>query len=419
MKRIIPIVILLVAVLSVFVWYYQSTKVSKKSDIQNILVDKTEKLILLYPLSGDVSFKIKEDGIFEKATTSPTIIPNQSIVHTDNGKASVLLPDNSSISLDNNTEITVNFSEKNTSIYQSFGATYHRVEKLLSGSSYQVQTAGTLASVRGTKFAVRYDRISKKTKVAVTENKVEVSTVSKTIGGTPKTEEVIILGTGKTVIVETDVKISPEQPSRMSMADTVNDTEMRNWVDEQKKDDDILDNLKKETSQEKDFRTELKRVLFNDTESETPQNIEKTTATDSIIKEEVKEVTPEKKEEVIKTDTTKTDTIIKTTDITATPKPVVSTVIVNKMSEEEFFNLFEPLFMKYFYIDDTDDVICSVNAKGAERVRIVTSFAESKGYPFEKPSLLSFAQAIDEYCVKKDNVVKARLQARFDDEYPF
>ena len=419
MKRIIPIVILLVAVLSVFVWYYQSTKVSKKSDIQNILVDKTEKLILLYPLSGDVSFKIKEDGIFEKATTSPTIIPNQSIVHTDNGKASVLLPDNSSISLDNNTEITVNFSEKNTSIYQSFGATYHRVEKLLSGSSYQVQTAGTLASVRGTKFAVRYDRISKKTKVAVTENKVEVSTVSKTIGGTPKTEEVIILGTGKTVIVETDVKISPEQPSRMSMADTVNDTEMRNWVDEQKKDDDILDNLKKETSQEKDFRTELKRVLFNDTESETPQNIEKTTATDSIIKEEVKEVTPEKKEEVIKTDTTKTDTIIKTTDITATPKPVVSTVIVNKMSGEEFFNLFEPLFMKYFYIDDTDDVICSVNAKGAERVRIVTSFAESKGYPFEKPSLLSFAQAIDEYCVKKDNVVKARLQARFDDEYPF
>ena len=419
MKRIIPIVILLVAVLSVFVWYYQSTKVSKKSDIQNILVDKTEKLILLYPLSGDVSFKIKEDGIFEKATTSPTIIPNQSIVHTDNGKASVLLPDNSSISLDNNTEITVNFSEKNTSIYQSFGATYHRVEKLLSGSSYQVQTAGTLASVRGTKFAVRYDRISKKTKVAVTENKVEVSTVSKTIGGTPKTEEVIILGTGKTVIVETDVKISPEQPSRMSMADTVNDTEMRNWVDEQKKDDDILDNLKKETSQEKDFRTELKRVLFNDTESETPQNNEKTTATDSINKEEVKEVTPEKKEEVIKTDTTKTDTIIKTTDITATPKPVVSTVIVNKMSEEEFFNLFEPLFMKYFYIDDTDDVICSVNAKGAERVRIVTSFAESKGYPFEKPSLLSFAQAIDEYCVKKDNVVKARLQARFDDEYPF
>ncbi len=419
MKRIIPIVILLVAVLSIFVWYYQSTKVSKKSDIQNLLVDKTEKLILLYPLSGDVSFKIKEGGIFEKATTSPTIIPNQSIVHTDNGKASVLLPDNSSISLDNNTEITVNFSEKNTSIYQSFGATYHRVEKLLSGSSYQVQTAGTLASVRGTKFAVRYDRISKKTKVAVTENKVEVSTVSKTIGGTPKTEEVIILGTGKTVIVETDVKISPEQPSRMSMADTVNDTEMRNWVDEQKKDDDILDNLKKETSQEKDFRTELKRVLFNDTESETPQNIEKTTATDSIIKEEVKEVTPEKKDEVIKTDTTKTDTIIKTTDITATPKPVVSTVIVNKMSEEEFFNLFEPLFMKYFYIDDTDDVICSVNAKGAERVRIVTSFAESKGYPFEKPSLLSFAQAIDEYCVKKDNVVKARLQARFDDEYPF
>lgn len=419
MKRIIPIVILLVAVLSVFVWYYQSTKISKKSDIQNILVDKTEKLILLYPLSGDVSFKIKEDGIFEKATTSPTIIPNQSIVHTDNGKASVLLPDNSSISLDNNTEITVNFSENNTSIYQSFGATYHRVEKLLSGSSYQVQTAGTLASVRGTKFAVRYDRTSKKTKVAVTENKVEVSTVSKTIGGTPKTEEVIILGTGKTVIVETDVKISPEQPSRMSMADTVNDTEMRNWVDEQKKDDDILDNLKKETSQEKDFRTELKRVLFNDTESETPQNIEKTTATDSIIKEEVKEVTPEKKDEVIKTDTTKTDTIIKTTDIIATPKPVVSTVIVNKMSEEEFFNLFEPLFMKYFYIDDTDDVICSVNAKGAERVRIVTSFAESKGYPFEKPSLLSFAQAIDEYCVKKDNVVKARLQARFDDEYPF
>lgn len=88
------------------------------------------------------------------------------------------------------------------------------------------------------------------------------------------------------------------------------------------------------------------------------------------------------------------------------------------MDEEKFFTQFEPLFIKYFYIDDIDTA-CLVRVSPNERVKIVTDFAVSRGYPFTKVTLPSFAQAINEYCVNKDASVKIKLQARFDDEYPF
>lgn len=419
MKKIVPFVILLVVLVSALVWYYQSKSPSQKVAIKSI-TSTQEESILLYPLSGVVLFKTTTDGTFQTATASPTIIPNQSIVHTDIGKASVLLPDNSSISLDNNTEIVVNYSKTKTSIYQNFGATYHRIEKLLSGSSYQVQTAGTLASVRGTKFAVKYDIKSKKTKIAVTENKVEVATLPKTTDTTPKAPEVVMLEVGKTVTVETDVKISKETPSALQVVDTVKDNEMSGYVEEQKKVDIQLETIKKSSTNEEDFRKEMKRELFNDVETSLPQTTQENTVEtidttknaneESIIKK--KETKPQ--EDVVKPK----EDVTKPKEESTKPK-IEEPAAVVKMDEEQFFTTFEDLFMKYFYIEDTDNVICSVNVKPEERVRIVTSFAESKGYPFTSPTLLSFAQAINDYCITKDTAKKAKLQARFDDEYPF
>ncbi len=416
MKRIIPIAILLVALISAFVWYHNSSNTPKSESIAEIPA-QVEQTILLYPLSGEVSFKVTPDAEFQNVTVSPTVIPNQAIVHTGIGKASVLLPDNSTISLENNTEITVNYSEKDISIYQSFGTTYHRVQKLITGSSYQVQTAGTLAAVRGTKFAVKYDLKTKKTKIAVTESKVQVSNIPKLVNGVKQKEESVLVEEGKTISVamleggsgtgETPAT-SPSKQKTLEVIDTINDKEMKIFVEEQKKTDAELENIKKEF-QDNDkvkIRNEIKRKLFDDTkENVLPKEVEKKT------------------EEIIKTETRKVeDAPVVNKSVTPSSeieKPLIDeTNVITKIGEEEFFTAFEPLFIKYFYIDDAD-TLCDLKVTPDARVQVVTTFAKSKGYPFTSASLLSFAQEIDKYCIRKDESVKVKLQSRFDDEYPF
>lgn len=389
--------------------YNQSKNNSDISMVTNETHMEGEQAILLYPISGVVTYKATPDAIFVDATGTSIEIPNQSIIHTGIGKATVLLPDNSTISLENNTEITVNYSKTKTSIYQSFGETYHRVEKLLSGSSYQVQTAGTLAAVRGTKFVVKYDQMSKKTKVAVTESKVEVSTVS-TLGGTkPQAEENMMVEVGKMVIVGPRTE-SKQGHNAMTLMNSADDIEMSSFIEEQKKVDVQMVEMKKTHVDKEDFRNEMKRVLFDDVEGKTPRNDEddkkdgKKTENTKLIENKETKVDGEAKE------TTTTDT-----SVTVSSKTSIVTKVIG---EEEFFIGFEPLFIKYFYIDESDST-CSLNVSDTERVRIVTSFATKAGYPFTNPTLLSFATAINNYCLSRDKSVKIKLQDRFDDEYPF
>ena len=390
-------------------------ELTSTSEVQNIL---------LYVESGDVTFKITGTQEFKKATSSPIIIPNQTIVHTDIGRASVLMPDNSNISLDKNTEITISYTENKTSIYQTLGTTYHRVEKLLSGATYQVQTPGTLAAVRGTKFAVKYDTKTKKTKIAVTENKVQVSTISKAVGTTtPPVEETTIVEEGKTVSVAMVVGIPKEGVSAMQVVETKNDAEMRIWVDEQKKEDIQLETIKRGYPDEDGFRKEMKRVLFDDVTSEKTQNDTTSSKDVKVEKTSENEVTKTNEETVqknnepvkveVKTETPVTKTTQESSVTTETVTPTVK-----KLGEEEFFNVFNDMFMKYFYIDDTDGT-CMVNVTPDERVRFVSSYATASGYPFTSTTLLSFARAIDAYCSQKDNQIKIKLQGRFDDEFPF
>lgn len=420
MKKIALLISFTIILVFTLFWYYRSG-----TPIE-ILETKTQEEIsnniLLYPESGDVSFKTTPDGIFQKATTSPTIIPNQTIVHTDNGKASVLLPDNSFISLDSDTEITVNYSKEKISIYQSFGATYHRVEKLITGSSYQVQTQGTLAAVRGTKFAVAYDLKKKVTKVSVTENKVQVSTLPSTLilGTTTKpVEETVLIEEGKTAQVDTLTKVEGVREYKLHVVETKNDIEMRALIEKHKDRDIEIDSLKKEIFnnkkeesfdvksedykiKEEKFRKEIKRVIFKDDEDEYFKKEEETIY----------------KKEVIKSSTTK-DTVIKKTPITP-PEDItpIAQPSVKKLGEEEFFTSFEALFIKYFYVGVGEEA-CTLKVTPEERVRVVTSFAVASGYPFTRTSLLSFAQEINKYCSTNDKILEVRLQNRFDDEYPF
>jgi len=418
MNKILVSLIVLFVLIVAGSYFYQASKavpIVAETSIKKDTPPAPETSILLYPESGDVTFKPTPNDEFRTATASPTVIPNKSIVRTNIGKASILLPDNSSISLDNNTEITVNYGEKDISIYQTLGTTYHRVQALLTGNTYQVQTAGTLAAVRGTKFAVKYDVKTKKTKLAVTENKVEVSTIPKGVGtSTAPAPVVAMIEEGKMVSVPDDMSIVSGSKGTMQIVPTQSDTEMKGYIEIEKKRDVLMDAMKKETPNMEEFRIEMKRVL-GDVEGTQPKTILEIRKTESeeVIEKPVSEVKP-----TIKRENTVAREEAPPQRIAPAIVPVTNNVVVNKMDEEKFFNEFEPLFIRHFYLDETDSA-CNEKVTPEIRVSIVTSFATKAGYPFTKTTLLSYAKAIDAYCSRKDDETKAKLQSRFDAEYPF
>jgi hypothetical protein len=414
-------------------------------------VKKEGYSILLYPKSGDVMYAT--DGVqFVKVVDSPTEINNNTVVKTGTGTAIVLLPDNSSISLNENTEITINYSPQKTSIIQTLGTTYHRVEALVKGGSYEVKTPGTLAAVRGTKFGVKYDPSKKKTKISVTEHMVEVKKDEGENATTTGKEEVVKVEEGKTVAVEEKKDTKGEKKMAMVVIETIKDTDMKQFVDKERIDDRKIDEMKRTLEEQqkntkeleqldennrKDlfkemFRKEMKKEILKDEKNEKEEKnireiIKEPTLEKKVLNteenKELKEVEQKTTEEVktiapvtktVTTDTTKT--VTNTTVDTSNTSTSGGTV--TKMDEEKFYSTFEPLFIKHFYLDDTDTP-CTTGAKASDKVKAVMDYAKNSGYPFTSATLGDFAQQIDTYCSTKDKTLKTRLQTRFDDEYPF
>jgi hypothetical protein len=368
-----------------------------KSAAQNAM-SSSESSVLLYVEEGDVSYYNPGMSGYQKATTSPVILLEGAKVSTGLGVATVLFPDNSSARLDHYTDITVSYKKDSVSIFQTAGTTYHRVEAVVTGGKYEVGTPGTLAAVRGTKFAVKYDKNQKVTKVAVTEHKVEV-TKFETINGTTtdKVLEKTSVEEGKTVRVHENLQGT--STSRLEVLETNNDADMKAWVDKNKDRDTEVESIKKETSSKSEARVEIKKTIIEEKANTSPQE---TTPKETKTETPVKDTTPTKTEEVKNK-----------------PVPVDTTSApVKKIDEEAFFTKFDDLFVTYFYLDDKDST-CDLKVTPAERVRIVTSYAVSSGYPFTSTTLLNFATAIDSYCTNKDASVKAKLQTRFDTDYPF
>jgi hypothetical protein len=377
----------------------------KKGDVQS-LSTTTDETILLYVTSGDVSYKLPEQANFQKATTSPVVISNNTLVHTGKGTASVLFPNNSSVDLDEYTELKITYEGDATTLYQTLGTTYHRVEALVTGASYEVETPGTLAAVRGTKFAVKYDKKTKTTKVAVTEHKVEVAKFEgeDTASSTRKFIGKILLEEGKTARIDARVTATTSTDGGIVILETNTDIDMKAWVDKNQARDKQVEIIKEGNKTETEIRTELKSLIEADIRNEEVESKEETQ--------------PETKSEP-RTETTKPST-------TETTKPTNSTSdtggtsggTVVKINEEVFFDKFNTLFVNQFYLDD-EDTPCKSSLAPGGRVRTVTAYAAESGYPFTSNTLLSFATAIDAYCLKKDPTIKAQLQARFDTEFPF
>ena len=384
---------------------------SKNNKIDQQGVTKTEEAeIMLFIERGDVSYKTATMQTFVKATSSPTVISNNTQVHTGIGVATILFPNNGSVTLDEYTELNVVYSEKEVTLFQTLGSTYHRVEALVTGSTYHVETPGTLAAVRGTRFAVKYDKKTKKTKVAVTENNVEVSKfVQDASTSTKRILQSQLVGVGKTAQVDSQATSTATSSRSFLVVETSTDNEMRPWLETNKNRDAALERFKSSNMNREQLRNELREMFLNrNTETAFPGTREVTKPTTNV------NTTTN-----ITTNTTNTTTVLpKTTTNTTTNTTSTTTVVIKKIDPEIFFDKFNTLYFNHFYLDE-QDLACTIKATPLERVRIITSYANTSGYPFVSATMPGFAEAVVGYCANKDPALKLKLQARFDAEFPF
>ena len=384
--------------------------------------------IYLVTQSGDVYFKTPDSAQFIKSTSSPTAIANQTIIRTENGYASILLPSGSVISLATSTEVAVNYNASSTSIFQSIGQTYHRVHKLLIGETYNVQTPGTLAAVRGTKFAVYYNQSKKETKISVTESKVAVSKIKKEFDIRATSSQDLGIG-AETILIEEGktAKIALVPDRGRPSIEVINITEeserdFLEWIEKNRKEDPVFEERVNDESSE---QTKERRLIefLNEGIEEIDRTEANSSSEETIRKTPIRENTEERADEPAETSIeAPTESIPEErveTEIIRQETVPITTSVIRTLSEEEFFDKFIRLYEDNFYVDENDKA-CLVSRTGDERYRLVSEFASNNKRPISSVTLPEFAKKVEEYCKSgSDPQIKAGLQKRFDDEFPF
>ncbi len=133
--------------------------------------------------SGVVSYKLPDANEFQQLDQDEVDLPTGTEVKTGPSSfAHVIFPDNSLMSLSTETQVTLNFEANTIKIFQLFGNTWHRVERVIRGSSYEVETPNTLATVRGTEFNVGV-LPNNESEIYVVESVVDVSKIAKDQNG--------------------------------------------------------------------------------------------------------------------------------------------------------------------------------------------------------------------------------------------
>ncbi|MFS8130840.1 MAG: FecR domain-containing protein [Candidatus Dojkabacteria bacterium] len=165
MKRTIALIVLIGSLFVAGIAFFLYTK----------SVDPTD--ISLVKEEGKVYVKDDEKSDYKEVASDEQTVKSGSFIKTDVGAyARVFLPDNSLISIDQSSEIQVSYSGNQASIDQLIGKTWHRVQTVTNGGEYKVQTANTIAAVRGTIFAVGFDTDGT-SHVSVEESKVNVQSL--------------------------------------------------------------------------------------------------------------------------------------------------------------------------------------------------------------------------------------------------
>ncbi len=128
------------------------------------VVKVEEALAVLAVHSGEVLV----NGI---AASAGQELKEGDLVRTMAGKASVVFFDSSVLRLDENTEVSIKkISKDSVELKQAAGQTWSRILKVSGIREYKIETPNTVATVRGTGFAVKVE--DGDTKIVVKEGKV-------------------------------------------------------------------------------------------------------------------------------------------------------------------------------------------------------------------------------------------------------
>ena len=404
--------------------------------------------IMLYKESGFVTWRKANDTEYIRVDKDELALPNNVYVKTVEGRGYVVLPDNSSIALATNTEILINYEPTRISIEQLLGTTYHRVEALVTGSTYEVRTAGTLASVRGTKFSVTYDSKKKKTRVAVTSHKVDVVPIDTMHAVTTSTPQIIEEGKMATLIDKPEVSTgvgTSEQPILRNVVVQAMDTapEEKKWIEENKKIDTLLDKQKDGDDKRKtikDLMQELKQQIPTPevTKPTTPPQ-DRIKVIEKVIKKiEIEQNTPVTKEETTVTQPKETTTTVPkevttpttqtgetvTTQTTTSPKLKTFSMTTDVLSPEDqkFIDTFYGAYEKYLSVD-ANGTVCrtDINETDASIVANLEKIANDAGYVMpNKTEITALAKLVVSACKDGSFTTKIQLlQTQFDTSYPF
>lgn len=430
MKK-IGIALLGVLVAGALFFVFTSKTGSNGQPIESGFTDKD--MITLYWESGEVFFTNKgvQEAKLHKDSSS-AIIHTGSQVRTIEGSAYVLFPDNSMMSIDKNTIVTIEYSKEKVSILQTLGNTYHRVKTLESGQQYEVRTPGTLAAVRGTKFAVFFDNKTKKSNVKVTESKVSVKKLDSTkpLKEAPVVLEEIVVEEGSQVDVpDTSIQITrPLAPARMGEKDKRDG----GWMEK----NEIVDEATEKPENRREFIEKMIEEVKK--QKEGMNDKEKMDA----LRDRVKKFKQEKgiqDDSVSEEDDSKVLVARKTTDDTtvkpllADTKPVDDTPSLGddenlppldpsmSDSNDPFVLEFDRRYEYWFPIYSDKATLCSrVNPLTPEilKARLIAFETTYKGTVPNKDGILNFLRALKLFCSSPD-IDNRILDEGYTENYPF
>lgn len=178
---------------------------------------------LLVKESGTVTYKLPESSEVVTLEQDEINVPSGTTVKTGADTfAHVIFPNNSLMSLSKDTEVVLNYEENSIKIFQLLGNTWHRVEKVLQGASYEVETPNTLATVRGTEFNVGI-LPNNESEVYVLESVVDVSKIAKE-NGTRTVKETQKVEKDKHIFIPPS-----ETTDKMKLVDLPNNKKDTDW----------------------------------------------------------------------------------------------------------------------------------------------------------------------------------------------
>ena len=172
--------------------------------VLNLINIQAQPKALLIVESGEVYYS--NDNIeYIMVTEGEVALNSGAYIKTNIGKAHVLLPNNSVITIDENTNIKLTYNPSVIDVLQMIGNTWHRVRNL-GGVGYKVTTPNAIAAVRGTEFNVMVTKVDDQiqTEVIVTEHQVDLAQLA-----TPNVSLNVVEGMVGKVIGVGEVKISP------------------------------------------------------------------------------------------------------------------------------------------------------------------------------------------------------------------